>query len=148
MYKSKEFDYDLWTTDENGVKRYWAKVRSTGEVSEISSDVIKYLRSEEKRLYREYEISKEFGSILSLDVPVNDDKESWFEDHGAGMSEMETSIMEEEFRKTLTPLQLEVYEICILGDCEINEYSKRKNMDRKKIESTVKSIRRKFKKCL
>ena len=26
MYKSKEFDYDLWTTQEGGTKHYWARV--------------------------------------------------------------------------------------------------------------------------
>ena len=28
MYKSKEFDYDLWTTTENGTKHFWARVKA------------------------------------------------------------------------------------------------------------------------
>ena len=39
MYKSKEFDYDLWTTQEGGTKHYWARVKATGEVAEISIEV-------------------------------------------------------------------------------------------------------------
>ena len=35
----KEFDYDLRTTVESGTKRYWAKVRATGELTEISHEV-------------------------------------------------------------------------------------------------------------
>ena len=38
MYKSKEFDYDLWTTTENGTKHYWARVKATGEVTEAEAD--------------------------------------------------------------------------------------------------------------
>ena len=148
MPKVKEFDYDLWTTVEDGEKHYWAKVRSTGEITEISHEVIKYLRAEEKKVYREIESNRNNESVLSLDIPHDDEKESWFEDHGIGMSEMETPPIEEEFRKTLTPLQLEVYEKCMLEGCEINEYAIMRNIDRYKIESAVRSIRRKFKKCL
>ena len=147
MPKVKEFDYDLWTTVENGNKHYWAKVRSTGEITEISHEVIKFLRAEEKRTHRENEQSHEREFVYSLE-DADDKDENWFEDHGVGMSEMETPLMEEEFQKTLTPIQLEVYEECLLGGCEVNEYAMLRNIDRKKIESVVRSIRRKFKKCL
>lgn len=36
MYKNKDFDYDLWK-DANG--KCYARVRSTGEVCEISNDI-------------------------------------------------------------------------------------------------------------
>ena len=42
MYKSKEFDYDLWTTQEGGTKHYWARVKATGEVAEISIEVMRF----------------------------------------------------------------------------------------------------------
>ena len=35
MYKSKEFDYDLWTTTEHGTKHYWARVREEDSQSTI-----------------------------------------------------------------------------------------------------------------
>ena len=86
MLKVKDFDYDLWTTVEDGVKHYWAKVRETGEITEISHEVMVYLRSEEKRIYREIVMTRNEGTILSLDIPHDDEKESWFEDHGASKS--------------------------------------------------------------
>ena len=148
MPKVKEFDYDLWTTVEDGEKHYWAKVRSTGEITEISHEVIKYLRAEEKKVYREIESNRNNESVLSLDIPHDDEKESWFEDHGIGMSEMETPLIEEEFRKTLTPIQLEVYQKCMLEGCGIREYARKKNIDHKTIVRIVRSIREKFTKCL
>ena len=54
MLKVKDFDYDLWTTVEDGVKHYWANVRETGEITEISHEVMVYLRSEEKRMEKWY----------------------------------------------------------------------------------------------
>ena len=149
MPKVKEFDYDLWTTVEDGRKHYWAKVRSTGEITEISHEVIKYLRAEEKKAYREIEFNRNSESVLSLDELHADDEEpSWFEDHGIGMSEMETPLIEEEFRKTLTPLQLEVYEKCMLEGCGIREFARKKNIDHKTIVRIVRSIREKFTKYL
>ncbi|MGI6260408.1 MAG: hypothetical protein ACOYJR_01050 [Acutalibacteraceae bacterium] len=116
MYKSKEFDYDLWTTTENGTKHYWARVKATGEVTEVSHEVMKFLRAEEKRVYREITAIKNHGSPLSLDAPHDEEKESWYEDHRAGVSEMETILFEEEFRKTLTPNQILVFDECLLGN--------------------------------
>ena len=52
MYKSKEFDYDLWTTQEGGTKHYWARVKATGEVAEISIEVMRFLRAEDTRRQR------------------------------------------------------------------------------------------------
>ena len=31
MQTLKEFDYNLWTTEENGIKKYWVGVKETGE---------------------------------------------------------------------------------------------------------------------
>ena len=77
MYKSKEFDYDLWTTQEGGIKRYWARVKATGEVAEISIEIMRCLRTEEKRIYREIETSQQRGSMLSLEFLYDEEKEGW-----------------------------------------------------------------------
>ena len=146
MYKSKEFDYDLWTTIENGTKHYWARVKATGEVTEVSHEVMKFLRAEEKRVYREIEASQNRGSILSLDIPHDEEKESWFEDHGRGTSEMETALFEEEFRKLLTPYQLEIFESCLLGKEGIRSFARRKGVHHKAIEKSIAIIQEKFKK--
>ena len=47
MKALKEFDYNLWTTEENGVKKYFVGVKATGEVTEVDAEVMKVLRNEE-----------------------------------------------------------------------------------------------------
>ena len=145
MYKSKEFDYDLWTTTENGTKHFWARVKATCEVTEVSQEVMRFLRAEEKRVYREIEASQNRGSTLSLDVPHDEEKEYWLEDNGMGVSEMEIPILEEEFCNLLTTNQLETYRSCMIGHCGVREYARRKNLDPKTISETIGAIRKKFK---
>jgi hypothetical protein len=145
MYKSKEFDYDLWTTTENGTKHYWARVKATGEVTEVSHEVMKFLRAEEKRVYREIEATQNRGSTLSLDVSHDEEKEYWLEDNGIGVSEMEIPILEEEFCKLLTANQLEIYKSCMIGHCGVREYARRKNLDPKTVSEVIAAIRKKFK---
>lgn len=72
MKTLKEFDYDLWTTNEDGKKRYFARVKKTGEVTEISLEVRRYLMSLEKQMRRE-EMQKGFGTIMSMDAMICDD---------------------------------------------------------------------------
>ena len=59
MYKVKNFDYDLWTTDDG--KRF-ARVRRTGEVCEVDEETMKLLRSAEKSVYRELELKGKLDS--------------------------------------------------------------------------------------
>ena len=146
MYKSKEFDYDLWTTNENGTKHYWARVKATGEVTEVSHEVMCFLRAEEKRVYREVTAIKKHGSPLSLDVPSGEEKESWFEDHGYGVSEMETELNKEDFRKLLTPIQLAVFEECIVGSTTLTDFATQKGITRQSVSDVVEGIRKKAKK--
>ena len=35
MKTLKEFDYDLWAIEENGRKRYFARIKATGEETDI-----------------------------------------------------------------------------------------------------------------
>ena len=116
MRTHKDFDYDLWTTGENEAKRYWVRIKATGEVTEVSHDVMKLLRKEDKRLYREYEESQNLGiTILSLDAPHDEERESWYADGCSSTISMQTSLEEKEFRRLLTKTQLRVYRECILG---------------------------------
>ena len=55
MKALKEFDYNLWTTEENGVKKYFVGVKATGEVTEVDAEVMKVLRNEEKKMRRHIE---------------------------------------------------------------------------------------------
>ena len=145
MYKSKEFDYDLWTTTENGTKHYWARVKATGEVTEVSHEVMKFLRAEEKRVYREITAIKKHGSPLSLDVSHDEEKEYWLEDHGASVSEIETALYEEEFRKLLTPVQLAVFDECILGNTTLTVFARKRGITKQSASDAVDGIRKKAK---
>lgn len=146
MIKVKEFDYDLWTTNGGGTKRYWARVKATGEVTEISHEVMCFLRSEEKKLYREIAAVRKHGSTLSLDVPYGEEKESWFEDHGSGMREMEIALVEKDFRGLLTAEQLDVYVHCILDGETATAYGKRHGKTQQAVTDTIAHIREKAKK--
>ena len=146
MYKSKEFDYDLWTTTENGTKHYWARVKATGEVTEVSHEVMKFLRAEEKRVYREIEASQNRGSTLSLDAPHDEEKESWFEDYGSGVSEMETELNKEDFRKLLTGRQREIFDYCLIGGNSVRKFAREKGLDHTTVMEAVEVIREKAKK--
>ncbi|MBR4232536.1 MAG: hypothetical protein IKR95_04935 [Oscillospiraceae bacterium] len=141
-----DFDYDLWTSGPEGAKRYWARVRSTGQVTEIDHEVMKYLRKEEKRGYRELADMTVRGTALSLDSPTSGEPGDWAEDRRANMKETEFGIFEEEFRNTLTPNQLAVYESCMLGSCGVREYARRKGVDHTAVIRTMKAIRKKTEK--
>ena len=67
MKALKEFDYNLWTTEENGVKKYFVGVKATGEVTEVDAEVMKVLRNEEKKMRRHIEEEGELGAPLSID---------------------------------------------------------------------------------
>ena len=48
MKTLKEFDYDLWAIEENGRKRYFARIKATGEETEVSLEVMRLLLRQEK----------------------------------------------------------------------------------------------------
>jgi hypothetical protein len=62
MFKNKRIRLRPLDYIRNGTKHYWARVRATGEVAEISHEVMRYLRAEEKRIYREFMAINEHGS--------------------------------------------------------------------------------------
>ena len=121
-------------------------MRATGEVTEISHEVMCFLRSEEKRLYREIAQLQKYGSTLSLDIPNDEEKESWFEDHGFGVSEMETELNKEDFRKLLTDRQREIFDYCLMDGNSVRKYAREKGLDHKTVLEAVEAIKEKAKK--
>ena len=63
-----EFDYDLWAIVDNGKKRYFVRIKATGEETEITLDVMRLLLSQEKQMRREYAKRKTVGTVLSLEA--------------------------------------------------------------------------------
>ena len=68
MKTLKEFDYDLWAIEENGRKRYFARIKATGEETEVSLEVMRLLLRQEKQMRREYAKQQTIGPVLSLDA--------------------------------------------------------------------------------
>lgn len=146
MYKSKEFDYDLWTTQEGGTKHYWARVKATGEVAEISIEIMRCLRAEEKRIYREIEDSWNRGAMLSLKFLYDEEKNGWLSDYGIGASEMENALTEEAFRRLLTPAQLSVFDECLINGKSQVAYAAEHGVTKQSVFDTIAQIRKKAKK--
>ena len=42
MKTLKELDYDLWAIEANGRKRYFARIKATGEEAEVSLEAVSY----------------------------------------------------------------------------------------------------------
>ena len=150
-----EFDYDLWTTEDG---KCMARVKKTGEVSEVNRDVMRVLRAEEKRIRRSYGFGntsededgaeKISDTVLSLDAMPEDDVKSaaWLADSSDFIKEAELKMLERELMQTLTLLQLDVYKTCIMNGQTPTAYAKEHNMKRQSVNDVIKLIRKKAKK--
>ncbi len=159
MYKNKEFEYDLWTTEDG---HYYARVKSTGEVSEISREIFRFLRCQEKEVYRRQELRKAndenkttdesvkrkatVENPLSLDpMDENVDESAW------GYTELDftdivcLSMLLTEFEQTLSEKQLEVY-TCIFKNHETRTaFAARKGVSDRSVRYVLEKIQEKAK---
>ena len=119
-----EFDYDLWTTEDG---KCMVRVKLTGEVTEVDREVMKSLRAEEKKLRRSYGTvgtsddengeEKSSDTVLSLDALPEDDVKSsaWLADPANNIEMALTEMCIEDFRKSLSSIQLEIFDVVMLG---------------------------------
>ena len=150
MKTLREFDYDLWATEENGKKRYFARVKATGEETEISLEVMRLLLNQEKQMRREFAKKKKIGTVLSLDAICDSgdvNEASWLLD---AEKEIETDFLMEElkedFCKTLTDNQLSIFNECIIDGKSVIEYATQHGVTRQGVYDAIKLIRKKAKK--
>ena len=118
MKTLKEFDYDLWAIEENGGKRYFARIKATGEETEVSLEVMRLLLSQEKQIRREYAKQQTLGPVLSLDA-IRDggsmDEAAWMWDMRQRIdSEVLTAELTDAFCKTLTDSQRSIFTECLI----------------------------------
>lgn len=148
MKALKEFDYDLWTTEEKCEKRYWIRVKKTGETSEVTHEVMKFLRNEEKQMRREIATANERGGAdLSYDiVPVGEKDSTWLQDPINMENMFLGNIQLEEFKKLLTPLQCSVLEECIMGGKSHESYAEDHGVGKSSVSKHTALIRKKAKK--
>ena len=146
-----EFDYDLWTTEDG---KCMVRIKEIGETCEVSRDIMRLLRSEEKKLRRAQAGIPVSGcpeetraSLLSLDyVSMADAEEmspAWLEAPSNLEEDVVTLILDEEFRKTLTPTQLDIYVACILNGISYKDYADKKGVAYQSIQKTIILIRKK-----
>ena len=118
MKTLKEFDYDLWAIEENGRKRYFARIKATGEETEVSLEVMRLLLRQEKQMRREYAKQQTIGPVLSLDA-IRDggsmDESAWLLDMRQRIdSEVLTAELTDAFCKTLTDSQRSIFTECLI----------------------------------
>ncbi|MBO5462634.1 MAG: sigma-70 family RNA polymerase sigma factor [Clostridia bacterium] len=148
MYKNKNFDYDLWTTNDYGIKRYWVRIRATQEVVEVDLKTLRFLRAEEKKIYRAIEDARNnAGTVLSYDVFEDEEVSGeWLIDE----KDLETHILMQleidAVVKTLTPKQFLVYKNCILEGMELREFARKNNLSYSTVKEIRDAIRKKFQK--
>jgi hypothetical protein len=145
-----EFDYDLWTTEEG---KCMARIKLTGEITEVDREVMKVLRAEEKKLRRSYtnntsgDGNETSGITLSLDVVSSEgiEEASWMEDKTNSISFVFTKICVDEICLTLSPFQRDVFDTVMMGGVGIREYARKRNLHHKTVEESISAIRKKFK---
>lgn len=149
-----EFDYDLWTTEDG---KCMVRIKRTGEVTEVDRDVMRILRAEEKRIRRamtgapvEGAEHGETSTVLSLDyVSVAGGEEmeaAWLEDSHNLEATILAEIMETEFLKELTEIQLDVFKNCLSRGISMAAYAKAHNISASSVKDTRDAIRKKYKK--
>ena len=146
MYKNKEFDYDLWTTKTDGEKKYWVRVRNTNEVVEVNLETMRFLRNQEKSLYRKFDESS--IKLLPFDIFDEEISNELLIDKRNFEDIMLLKIIEKEVFAEFTDCQKEIY-LCVIKDGEsISDFARRKHITYRGVSRTIEMIRIKFKKFL
>lgn len=146
-----EFDYDLWTTEDG---RCMVRLKCTGDVTEVSRDVMKALRTEEKRLRRSAAGTPASclrdgvqHTVLSLDfVSTSDSKamgSAWLKDPEDFTEKIITNILAEDFLRILTPREADVYRHCMRDGKSQQEYAFDSGLSISRVCKIVASIRKK-----
>ena len=145
-----EFDYDLWAIAENGKKRYFARIKATGEETEVSLEVMRFLLSQEKQLRREYARQQIHGTILSLDAICHDGEMSesvWLIDANQNVdAEVLWADIKTEFCKTLTANQALIFNECLIGGESQTAYAAAHGVSVPMVTKQIRVIREKAKK--
>ena len=148
MRTIKEFEYHLWAVEEeNGAKRYFARVKETGEETEVSQEVMRVLLRDEKRMRREKLKMMDIGGILSTDQIVEDEtSEQWLTDPYDLEEDVTFQLMEESFVETLTEKQKQFYYACMKSHRTRRSYAEEHNIGTTTAQSLQDAIRKKAKK--
>lgn len=160
MLNLKEFDYILWKDSEG---RCFVKVKYTDEVTEVSEQVFKNLRNEEKRIYRELELRDKLYSedeeertkasvmfpssyFSEIELEENESESFVLEDMCNFEDEVICKDLEEKFLMLLTKTQKEVFIDVLLGGETQRDFAERKGLNKRAVNNRIEKIRKKAKK--
>lgn len=148
----KEFDYDLWTTEDG---KCMVRIKSTGEETEVEREVMKALRAEEKWLRRRMTGAPVPGdeeattTILSLDYVSYEGGEdmspAWLEDPRDYMNEVLVEQDESAFIMTLTERERAVYLFCIKSGKSQQQFADMSGLSVSRVSKLMTAIRKKAK---
>lgn len=142
-----EFDYDLWAIKENGRKRYFARIKATGEETEISIEVMRLLLSQEKQMRREYAKQQVHGTILSLDAICDSgdiDESAWMQDMNQNIdADILWADIKADFCKTLTEKQLSIFNECLIEGKSQTAYAAMHDISVSMVNKQIRAIRKK-----
>ena len=149
MKTLKEFDYDLWAIEENGRKRYFARIKATGEETEVSLEVMRLLLSQEKQMRREYAKQQTIGPVLSFDA-IRDggsmDESAWLLDTRQRIdSEVLTAELTDAFCKMLTDSQRSIFTECLIEGKSQTAYAAEHGISVPMVNKQIRAIRGKAK---
>ncbi len=147
-----DFDYDIWK-DENGL--YFVRVKRTGEITQVSEEVVRELWLELYRMSR-YCLNTTFidadgckrSRIVSLDEARDsdtDDSDSCFVGSENPYDAVENEMMESTFLKVLTPKQRRIYELRFKMRLSISECANRLGVSSRNVDKLIRLIRNKAK---
>ena len=149
MKTLKEFDYDLWAIEENGRKRYFARIKATGEETEVSLEEMRLLLRQEKQMRREYAKQQPLGPVLSLDA-IRDggsmDESAWLLDTRQHIdSEVLTAELTDAFCKMLTDSQRSIFTECLIEGKSQTAYAAEHGISVPMVNKQIRAIRGKAK---
>ena len=113
--------------------------------NEVDREVMKSLRAEEKKLRRSYGTvgtsddengeEKSSDTVLSLDALPEDDVKSsaWLADPANNIEMALTEMCIEDFRKSLSSIQLEIFDVVMLGGVGFVSMQGRKGLTTKRL---------------
>ena len=151
MLNLKDFDYILWKDSEG---RCFVKVKYTDEVTEVSEQVFKNLRNEEKRIYRELELRDKLYSeeeeertkasvmfpssyFSEIELEENESESFVLEDMCNFEDEVICKDLEEKFLMLLTKTQKEVFIDVLLGGETQRDFAERKGLNKRAVNNRI-----------
>ena len=150
MKTLREFDYDLWAIESNGKKRYFARIKATGEETEISLKVMRLLLNQEKQMRREFAKKKKIGTVLSLDAICDEgdvDESAWLQDTRQIIdADILWKDIKNDFSKRLTDKQLSIFNECLIEGISQTAYAAVHDISISMVNKQIRTIREKAKK--